>query len=306
MEEIRAQPKNAMTSSYHEPVLVSEVLDALHLTSGKKYIDGTVGGGGHSVEIVKRGGILLGIDTDGEAVAFSKQRIKDQRLKINEGTDWKIVQGNFRNIEEIAKREGFGSVDGILLDLGVSSHQLDTPKRGFSYRFTDAPLDLRLNQEGGDTAAQLVNRGSEEELYEIFTTFGEEERARSIAHAIVRARSVSLVRSTADLMRAIESTGIGKLQVSAVSSRIFQALRIAINDELKALGEAIDSAKRLLVPGGRLAIISFHSLEDRIVKRKMREVGWEVVSRKPITASEEELGRNRRSRSAKLRIAIKI
>ena len=294
-----------MTLSYHEPVLTSEVLDALRVTPGKKYIDGTVGGGGHSVEILKRGGILLGIDTDGEAVEHTKEefRIRNKELRIKD--NWKIIQGNFRDIEAIAKENGFSEVAGILFDLGVSSHQLDTPERGFSYRFASAPLDLRLNQGSGETAAQLVHRASEEQLYEIFATFGEEERAGAIARALVRARSVNPVRLTADLVRIIESAGIAKSEVSGVSSRIFQALRIAVNDELSALEEAIAGARRLLVSGGRLAIISFHSLEDRIVKRKMKETGWSVISRKPITASPNETEKNRRSRSAKLRIAEK-
>lgn len=306
MGRIRPQPEVSMTPSYHEPVLVFEVLDALRVTPGKKYIDGTVGGGGHSWEIVKRGGILLGIDTDREAVEETKEvfRIKNKELRIEE--NWTIIQGNFRDIEVIAKEHGFGAVDGILFDLGVSSHQLDTPSRGFSYRFGDSALDLRMRQEEGVTAAQLVRGASEEELYEIFTTFGEEERAGAIAHAIVRSRSVNPVRSTADMVSVVESAGIPKQEVSGVLSRIFQALRIVINDELKAVEEGIHGAKRLLAPGGRLAVISFHSLEDRIVKRKMREAGWMVTPRKPILASEEEISRNRRSRSAKLRIAAKI
>lgn len=276
-----------MTSSYHEPVLVSEVFDALNVGPGKKYIDGTVGGGGHTREITKRGGIVLGIDTDSEAV------------EQNKGNEWKVVQGNFRNIKEIAKHEGFEHVDGILFDLGVSSHQLDTPKRGFSYRFVDAPLDLRMRQEGGVTAAQLVKESSEEELYEIFTTFGEEERARPIAHAIVSARSIKPIERVGDIVDLVGAQ-------HASLSRIFQALRIAVNDELKALEEGIRGAYDLLKPGGILVVISFHSLEDRIVKRMMREKNWSIITRKPVIASEVEVYNNRRSRSAKMRVAQKI
>jgi len=267
-----------MTTSYHEPVLTAHVLDLLQVAPGKKYIDGTYGGGGHTRAIRKRGGIVLGIDADPDAGA---------------------ILGNFRDIETIAQENGFEAVDGILLDLGVSSHQLDTASRGFSYRFVSSRLDLRFNQKSGETAAQLVNRVSEEELYEIFSSFGEEERARAIAHAIVRARFVKPIATVGDIV------GIVGAQ-NASLSRIFQALRIAINDEFGALKEGIIGANRLLVPGGRLAVISFHSLEDRIVKRMMAGSGWSVVNRKPITARALEVYKNKRSRSAKLRVAIKV
>lgn len=278
MGNLRQDSPIIMNSSYHEPVLVSEVINALNITPGKKYIDGTYGGGGHSRAITGMGGVVLGIDIDPEARA---------------------IQGNFKDIEKIAGENGFEKVDGILFDLGVSSHQLDTANRGFSYRFTDAPLDLRLNQESGDTAAQLVNRSSQEQLYEIFASFGEEERSRTIAHAIVRARSIKQIETVGDLASIVGAQ-------NASLSRIFQALRIVINDEFRSLKEGISGASRLLSPGGRLAVISFHSLEDRIVKRKMNEDGWRIISHKPITPSREEVVKNRRSRSAKLRVAEKI
>lgn len=288
MGNIRPQPEIAMTRSYHEPVLLTQVLEAIQIQPGKQYIDGTVGGGGHAAEIVKRGGILLGIDTDGEAIEFAKEKL---------GTGVRLVQGNFRNIERIAKENGFDQVHGILLDLGVSSYQLDTPGRGFSYRFSDAPLDLRLDQTKGETALELIHRLSEKELYEIFARFGEEERAGTIARLIVGARG--MIKTTGDLAKIVGKD-------SGTLSRVFQALRIAVNDELKALEEGIAGAKRSLVPGGRLAIISFHSLEDRIVKREMGKAGWQLVNKKPIVPTWEEIARNKRSRSAKLRVAEKL
>jgi 16S rRNA (cytosine1402-N4)-methyltransferase len=304
MDRVFCQAENAMISSYHEPVLTAEVLKQLNIIPGKFYIDGTLGGAGHTVEILKRGGIVLGIDTDADALAFVQEKFEILNSKFKKNL--RLVQGNFRNIEEIAKREGFTQVDGVLLDLGVSSHQLDTPARGFSYRFADSPLDLRLHQEGGDTAAELVQSISEQEAYEIFATFGEEERAGAISAALVRARSIRPIQTVGDMIAVVERSGVGKGELLSVLSRVFQALRIAVNDELTVLKEAVRGAKAVLVPGGRLAIISFHSLEDRIVKRMMRESGWKVITTKPIVPTEEEIFRNRRARSAKLRVAQTI
>jgi 16S rRNA (cytosine1402-N4)-methyltransferase len=295
-----------MTSSYHEPVLTQEVIDALNITPGKRYIDGTLGGGGHTALILKRGGIVLGIDTDTDAIQEARARLIRDFPSLVEGKDWTIVQGNFKDLDTIAKSHGFDQVDGILLDIGVSSHQLDTPSRGFSYRFADAPLDSRLNQKEGETAAELIQRSSEEELYEIFTTFGEEERSRAVSTALVRARQVKRITTVGDVVEVITAAGIGKGEIYGVASRIFQALRIAINDELGALKIAIAKAHGLLLPKGRLAVISFHSLEDRIVKRMMREALWSQVTTKPLTASQDELEKNKRSRSAKLRVVEKI
>jgi len=258
--------------------MVEEVLEGLQVAPGKRFIDATYGGGGHASEIVRRGGEVLGIDVDPD-------------------TGPHAVHGNFRNIEEIAKKEGFSEVDGILFDLGVSSHQLDTGDRGFSYRFVDAPLDLRFNQNEGETAAELLKRVSEDELYEILATFGEEEHSRAIATAIVRARRVSPVRTTGDLLKII-----GK----KTASQVFQALRIVVNDELNALKEGLHGAKDLLKPNGRLAVISFHSLEDRIVKLYFKTDAWKLITKKPIVPGHEEIKVNKRARSAKLRIAEKI
>lgn len=260
----------------HIPVLLNEVLAALKVGPGKRYIDATYGGGGHARAIEKLGGKVLGIDVD---------------------PDTDVVHGNFRDIEKIARAHEFENVDGILFDLGVSSHQLDTPQRGFSYRFTDAPLDLRMNHDGsGATAAQLVNQASEEELYTMLVKFSEEENARPIAKAIVKARPIE---TTGDLVRIIGNR-------PKELSRVFQALRIWVNDELGALREGLLGGERLLGRGGRLVVLTFHSLEDRIVKQYMKKSGLAVLTKKPIVPKEEEIRRNVRARSAKLRIAEKI
>ena len=262
----------------HIPVLLKEAVDGLNVRQGGKYIDATFGTGGHSAEIKRRGGKVLTIDADPEVHA--------------------AVTGNFRDIERIAKEHGFERVDGILFDLGVSSMQLDTPERGFSYRFA-GPLDLRYDPTLGTTASDIVNTYSEGELYEIFSRLGEENNARAIARAIVRARGVEKITTTEKLVKVI-----GKSQ--PVLSRIFQALRITVNDELGALREGLSSAGKLLINGGRLVVISFHSLEDRIVKQYMRNSDWRVLTKKPITASYNEVKANPRSRSAKLRIAERL
>ncbi len=286
-------------SAFHVPVMLEEVLKGLHIEPGGKYIDATVGGGGHGIEIVKRGGVLLGIDADREAVEYA---VENAKL----GREYKIIQGNFKDIDKIAMSEGFSEVSGILFDLGVSSHQLDTPERGFSYRFTDAPLDLRLDQTKGVTAAQLVNRVSEEELYDIFARFSEEELARPIAHALFRACAVKSVESTGDLVAVVETVVKEQKKRNAVLSRVFQALRIAVNEELTSLRMGLEGAEKLVRKNGRLVVITFHSLEDRIVKQFMRQGEWNVVTKKPIVAGLEEQARNRRARSAKLRVAEKI
>ncbi len=291
---------------YHKPVLVKEVIDGLNVSLGKRYIDATLGGGGHAIEIVKRGGILLGIDVDQEALEFTKQKFEIGSKTLEKIGKWKLVQGNFGDIETIARAHGFDHVDGILFDLGVSSHQLDTPSRGFSYRFADAPLDLRLHQYEGETAASLLQRLSEEELYEIFVHFGEEERARPIARAICRARAVRSIVTTGQLVTVVQSVIADTHQQPAMLSRIFQALRIAVNDEIGALKAGLEGSGKLLVKGGRLVVISFHSLEDRIVKQFFQSDDWNILTKKPIVARDIEIQQNRRARSAKLRIAEKL
>ena len=286
-------------SDYHTPVLKTEVIEALHVAKGKKYIDATLGGAGHTEEILKVGGVVLGIDTDAEAIAQGKERLKEYK-------NYTLVQGNFRNLEEIAKKNGFLHIDGILFDLGVSSHQLDTPERGFSYRFTDAPLDLRMSQRDGDTAAQLVNRMTEGDLYECIGKFGEEQLALPIARALCRTRQIKKIETVGDVVLVIQDVAGSKEQAVPILSRVFQALRIVVNDELESLKSALEQSREILKPEGRLVVISFHSLEDRIVKQYMRGNGWKVLTKHPIISSEREVYENKRSRSAKLRVAEKI
>lgn len=295
-----------MTTMYHTPVLRKEIIEALRVESGKKYIDATAGGGGHGVEIVRRGGILLGIDTDKEAIRETEKKLKLETLKLKIKQDWKLVQGNFRDIKRIAIENGFHKVDGILFDLGVSSNQLDTPERGFSYRFSGAPLDMRLDQSQGITAREILQTADEEELYEIFAKFGEEEHSRAIAHALVRARQVSRIVTTGQLLSIVEKEMSDKRHVKGTASRVFQALRIAVNDELSALQEGLNGAIDLLCHGGRIIVISFHSLEDRIVKQTLQSRKINIATKKPITATREEMFTNFRVRSAKLRIGEKI
>lgn len=262
----------------HIPVLLNEAVDGLAVKPGDTYIDATFGAGGHTAEIEKRGGKVLAIDVDPATLA--------------------PVKGNFQDIAKIAKENGFESVSGILFDLGVSSMQLDTPERGFSYRYR-GPLDLRFDQTKGQSAADIINTYSEGELYEIFSRLGEENNARAVARAIVRARAIEKITTTERLVKVIGGS-------QPVLSRIFQALRIAVNNELGALRGGLSGAGKLLVNGGRLVVISFHSLEDRIVKQYMRSGGWNVLTKKPITANVDEVQANPRARSAKLRIAQRL
>lgn len=290
-------------STFHVPVMLEEVIEALKTIPRKRYIDATVGGGGHAWEIVKRGGVLIGIDADYEAIEFTRRKLEVGSGKLERIGSWKLVRGDFRDIEKIAREHGFDKVSGILFDLGVSSYQLDTPGRGFSYRFTDAPLDARFDPSGGETAAQLVNRASEDELYDILATLSEEQLARPIARAIFSTRAVKRITSVGELVRIVESVGGKREKLPAVLSRVFQALRMAVNDELGALKQGLVGSQNLLVPGGRLVVISFHSLEDRLVKRFMISGAWKVITKHPILPSRQEVRRNPRARSAKLRIA---
>lgn len=285
----------------HISVLKAEVINALAIEPGKKYIDATVGAGGHATEMIRQGAIVLGIDQDEKALTLAQEKLEAEHATKN----WTLVHGNFRNIASIAQEKGFTEIDGILFDLGVSSMQLDAQDRGISYRFTDAPLDVRMDTSGGDTAAQLVNRSTESELYDIFSNYGEEQLARPIAHTLVRARSVSPIATVGDIVSVITDMVPNEIERHGVLSRVFQGIRIAVNDELGSLKEGLAGAKEVLSPGGKLVVISFHSLEDRIVKLFMKRGGWEVVTTHPIRPTEAETGTNRRSRSAKLRIAIK-
>src|SRR3989344_5152446 len=292
-------------STYHAPVLLPEIVSYLDPKPGKRYIDATLGGGSYLGEIVRRGGVVLGIDLDREAITHVRKEWTVDNGQLREGQDFVLVQGNFRSIEDLAAEHGFHGVDGIVFDLGVSGHQFDTPERGFSIRFPESPLDMRLDPSEGTSARDVLRRITEEELYEIITRFGEEKRARTISHALVRGRSVKRIETVGDLRNIIDKvTPAGERMDTYV--RVFQALRIYINDELTALREGMIGATNILRPGGILAVVSFHSLEDRIVKQHFLTKGFNVITKKPIVADEKEIVLNRRARSAKLRVAEKL
>ncbi|MBI2033138.1 MAG: 16S rRNA (cytosine(1402)-N(4))-methyltransferase RsmH [Candidatus Levybacteria bacterium] len=295
-------------SKYHIPVLLQETLTALQITEGKKYIDATVGGGGHASEILRLGGKVLGLDEDQDAIEYVKEK-----FKVQIGKELVLVRGNFRDIGRIARESGFENVAGILLDLGVSSYQIDTPQRGFSFMH-EGPLDMRMHKETAVMAKDLVNGLTEGELTELFQKLGEEPKARRIAKIIVEDRKIHPITTTRELVSSIakaykvraDSTGT----IAHIASRIFQALRIAVNDELHALEEALPQGIALLGSGGRMAVITFHSLEDRIVKKSFLRfenngVGT-ILTKKPILPSDYEERENRRARSAKLRVFEKL
>ncbi len=301
----------------HRPVLLQEVLTALAVREGGLYIDGTVGGGGHAEAILLASaptGRLLGLDRDPQAVAYAGRRLS------RFGERCRLRQASYAEMGRLARAEGFVEVDGILLDLGYSSLQIDDAQRGFAFRL-DGPLDMRYDpQGGGTTAADLVNELDAEALARLLWRYGEERRSRAIARAIVAARPL---RTTGELAALIERVVPRRGRIHP-ATRTFQALRIAVNRELEALEAVLPQALELLRPGGRLAVITFHSLEDRIVKRTFRRwagrkavpsplplaeaasprVRW--VTRKPIVPSAEEREVNRRSRSAKLRVVEKV
>lgn len=291
---------------FHEPVMVREVIEGLNIVPGKKYVDATVGGGGHGWEVVKRGGDLFGIDQDREALEFTKRRFEDGSEKLERKGKWKLVHGNFRDVERIAKEQAVDEVDGVLFDLGVSSHQIDTPERGFSYRYPDAVLDLRMNPKIGMPAWEYIAKLSEDQLYEILARFGEEKLARAIAACVVRTRRMRPLTTTGDLVRAVEKAVKDARARTRTLARVFQALRIAVNDELDALKAGLRGAACLLRPRGRLVVISYHSLEDRVVKREIRQLGLVPINKRPITPRADERRENPRSRSAKLRTAEKL
>jgi 16S rRNA (cytosine1402-N4)-methyltransferase len=303
----------------HVPVLLEAVIDGLRVKPGGRYIDATVGGGGHASEILATSspdGVLLGLDRDPAALEVADARLVGYRERL------RLVQGSFADLMKIAAGHGFDRVDGILMDLGLSSLQLADPDRGFSF-LIDGPLDMRFDTSSSDcTAADLVNRLSPEELADILYRYGEESQSRRIARAIVEARPLRTTGELVDVVEQAVGRRRGRLHPATLT---FQALRIAVNEELTALEGALPQAVELLVPGGRLAVIAFHSLEDRIVKRFMRresqdcicppglpictcdhEATLKVITRKPIKATSEEVEVNARSRSARLRIAERI
>jgi 16S rRNA (cytosine1402-N4)-methyltransferase len=292
-------------TTQHVPVLLHEVLEALRPGAGGRYIDGTVGGGGHTAALLEAsapGGRVLGLDRDEAALARAAERLKAFEARVT------LVKSDFRAMKSVAEAHGFAPCDGVLLDLGLSSDQLASPERGFSFQ-ADGPLDMRFDPSTGETAAELLNRASETELADIFYSYGEERRSRRLARVVVERRRTRPFERTGDLVAAVEAALGGRRGRLHPATRAFQALRIAVNDELGALKEGLAAAADLLAEGGRLAVISFHSLEDRIVKQfiQLHASGQasrplRALTRKPLVASAAEREANPRSRSAKLRV----
>lgn len=294
--------------SYHKSVLERQVIDFLNVRAGKLYIDATAGGGGHTFEILKLGGKVLAIDRDPEAIEHIKNQFRILNFKFKIGENLQVVNGNFSNIENIARENGFESVHGIIFDLGVSSHQLDDAKRGFSFQ-TSGPLDMRMDPNLAIRASDIINNFEIRRLNEIFEKFGQEKFSRPIADAISRARQIKPINSTDELSKIIREV-YQKYKVRQKinpATKVFQAVRIVVNSELLNLDESLPQTVKLLKKNGRLVIISFHSLEDAIVKRFFKEnKSLKVLTKSPIGPDSYEIMHNPRSRSAKLRAAEKI
>ncbi len=310
----------AAQQNFHLPVLLKQTVDYLLTNPDGIYVDGTVGGGGHALQILSRlgeGGHLITVDQDPEAIQAAKRRLSPFGEKVS------FHLTGFQNLPTILRQQGIEAVDGILLDLGVSSHQLDSPGRGFSYRFS-GPLDMRMNLQSPKTAWQVVNTYSEKELGSVLRRYGEEKMAAKIARRICRQREEKSIDDTLQLREIIEAT-IHTPKPQKTLSRVFQALRIEVNGEIEILETSIRQCINLLKTGGRLCIISYHSLEDRIVKSVFRQYSQgctcpprlpvcvcgakkilKLVTKKAVLPSEEEKKANRRARSAKLRVAEKI
>lgn len=309
--------QKAMTFS-HYSVLLQETITNLNIQTDGIYVDGTLGGGGHALEVAKclsKGGRLFGIDQDDAALQAAEERLAAYQDRVT------LVRSNYCNIREALAQYGVEQVDGIVLDLGVSSYQLDTEERGFSYRF-DAKLDMRMDRRQTLTAKAIVNRYTEAELFRIIRDYGEEQFAKNIAKHIVRFREEKPIETTGELNEIIKAAIPAKMRQNGhPSKRTFQAIRIECNRELEVLRDSLDTMIEMLAPGGRLCIITFHSLEDRLVKAAFKrqenpctcppefpvcvcgkKPQGRVVTKKPILPSEEELQENSRSKSAKLRV----
>ena len=298
-------------NEYHNPVLLEESVDALDIMPGGVYVDATFGGGGHSREILSR--------MDSTARLYSFDQDADAERNIVDDDRFTFVRSNFRYLENWMRYYGIEHIDGILADLGVSSHHFDDETRGFSFRF-DAPIDMRMNKRAGKTAADILNDYTEEQLADIFYIYGELKTSRRIAAAIAKARAVKPIKTTTDLLTIVDPL-MPKERQKKDLAKVFQALRIEVNREMEALKEMLAAAVRLLRPGGRLSVITYHSLEDRMVKNVMKTGNVEgkvekdffgrtsatmrPLQGKPITPSAEEQTDNPRSRSAKLRVGVK-
>lgn len=303
----------------HKSVLLNETIGSLNIRPDGIYVDGTLGGAGHAIEVCRHlgpKGRLIGIDQDADAIGAATERLAEFKDQVT------IIRSNYRQIDAILSDLGIPKVDGIYLDLGVSSYQLDTPTRGFTYR-EDAPLDMRMDQRNIQTAADIINTYSEFDLYRIIRDYGEDKFAKNIAKHIVRVREEKPFETTGELIEVIKAAI--PMKVRAVgghpAKKTFQAIRIELNQELEVLKDSIDKMINLLSPGGRLSIITFHSLEDRIVKTIFRNnenpcvcppdfpvcmcgrvSKGKVITRKPIVPSEEEIEENKRAKSSKLRV----
>lgn len=308
----------------HYSVLLKETIENLNIRPDGVYVDGTLGGGGHAYQVASRlseKGRLIGIDQDADAIVAAGERLSEFGDKIT------IIRSNYANMKEELHRIGIEKVDGIVLDLGVSSFQLDTPERGFTYRDENAPLDMRMDDRQSLTARDIVNEYSEMELYHIIRDYGEDKFAKNIAKHIVQERKKKPIETTGELTEIIRASIPMKVQATGghPAKRTFQAIRIELNKELEVLQNNLDDMIELLNPGGRICIITFHSLEDRIVKSNFKrnenpctcpsdfpvcvcgkKSKGKVITRKPILPSEEELSVNSRSKSAKLRVFERV
>ncbi|MDR1503091.1 MAG: 16S rRNA (cytosine(1402)-N(4))-methyltransferase RsmH [Prevotella sp.] len=303
-----------MTEIYHTPALLHESVDGMNIRTGSICVDVTFGGGGHSKEILSR------LENKGHLYAFDQD--EDAINNIQEDNKFTFIRSNFRFLKNFIKYHGVEEVDAILADLGVSSHHFDAEDRGFSFRFEDSDLDMRMNQKAGKTAAQVLNTYAEEQLADVFYLYGELKQSRRIASAIVKTRKEKPYRKVSDLLDTLNSfVGRGEKE-KKVLAQAFQALRIEVNEEMETLKEMLEQALDILKPGGRLVVITYHSLEDRLVKNFFKtgnfegkvekdffgnfETPFRLINNKVIVPSREEEERNPRSRSAKLRIAEKI
>lgn len=310
------KPQTSNSTPYHEPVLLRETLALLAPASGKLFVDGTLGGGGHTEAFLKAGAQVIGLDQDPQALAFAGERLAPF------GEQFTPVRANFEEIGRVLDEMGIPGIDGALLDIGVSSWQLDTPERGFSFQ-ENGPLDMRMNPDAPLSAADLVNTLPEGELIRIFREYGEETAARRIAQQIVKDRASRRLETTFDLVQSIEKVNPRRGRTHP-ATKVFQALRIAVNRELEVLDAALAGFSERLNPAGRFGVITFHSLEDRRVKtffktgstewidrpewpepRRNPAYQFQLLTSKPVVASEEEQSRNPRSRSAKLRVVEK-